>query len=264
MLVHAFAKLKAHMIFAYIDPDNMAAKQLLRKLGFQYAGMDVCPEYPNDADERLDMPRQFTPEEEKRPQSNSSRRSAATPRLALELEPEPEPELNQGLGLAGMFGWGTYRATYVMLRSEHLDKIEAEKAFPDIQKLFETMIGIGEGSEFHLRRQIREEGWSLRDLQRRAQRAGFHPDSDAYQQAMAADDPLEGVVQLLVDNTIYHTKVQIVQTVTNATNALCSQLCQYLDAKLLDDDVNIRHRTILVSRFSQVGQASSLPFQLLE
>jgi RimJ/RimL family protein N-acetyltransferase len=253
VLDHAFMRLNAGMVTASCEPDNVAAQQLLRKLGFQYAGIDMYPEHPTAVDEKIDQLKQSPPEEERgpqsRPHSNSSRRSVATPMLALELapEPEPEPELNSGLGLTGMFGWGSRRPTYVMLRSEHADRIDAEKDFPAVQRLFETMVGIGEGSEFHLRRQIREERWTLRDLQRRVQRAGIPPESEAYQQAMAADDAQEGIVQLLVDNSLYHTKVQIMQVVTNATNALCSQLCMYLKNKLLDDDVNNRHRTLLVS-----------------
>lgn len=253
VLNHAFMKLKADMVIASCDRDNFAAQQLLRKLGFQYVGVDMFSELPTATDERIEQPKQTLPEGERRPQSRpqstSSRRSINTPLLALELaaEPEPEPELNSGLGLAGMFGWGRKRPTYVMLRSEHADRIDAQNAFPAVEGLFETMVGIGEGSEFYLRRQIREEGWVLRDLQRRVQRAGIPAESAAYQQAMAADDPHEAIVQLLVDNSLYHTKVQIMQVVTNATNAMCSQLCMHLKTKLLDDDINNRHRTLMVS-----------------
>ena len=264
VLEHAFTKLNADMITASYDPDNVAAQQLLRKLGFQYVGMDVYSEIPNAADEQIEMPTQALPEEEKRLSASSFRASSfrspssRTPRLAIELapEPEPEPEPNQGLGLTGMFGWGTRRPTYVLLRSEHAGRLEAAKAFPALEQLFETMIGIGEGSEFHLRRQIREEGWTLRDLQRRAQRAGFNADSEAFQTAMASDNSHEGIVQLLVDNTIYHTKVQITQAVTDASNALCSLLCLYLKAKLLEDDVNTRHRTVMVSEVCSLGRLS--------
>jgi RimJ/RimL family protein N-acetyltransferase len=261
VLHHAFEKLKADMIIASYHQDNVPARQLLRKLGFQYVGIDVYHEVPNPIDEAIDAPRPPEPEEEARPQSKSSRRSVATPRL--ELEPEPEPELNHGLGLTGMFGWGNGRPTYVMLRSEHRDKIEAEADFPALEKLFETMTGIGEGSEFYLKREIREEGWTLRDLQRRVQRAGFPPDGEPYQQAMSADDPMEAIVHLLVENTLYHTKVQIMQAVVNGTNALCSLLCAYLDTKLSDDDANTRHRALLIiEACAGIPQASAFRRQL--
>ena len=226
---HAFQQLKADMIIASYHPDNTAARQLLRKLGFQYVGIDMYHEYPNPIDEGIavekpEEPEQ--PEEEKRPTSKSSRRSkTSTKSLEPEPEPEPEPELNHGMGLTGMFGWGIGRPTFVMLKSDHDDKIQAEADMPEIRTLLDAMTGIGEGSEFFIRRKFREEGWTLRDLQRRVQRAGLHPESEPYQQAMASEDPSEEFISLLTEATVYATKVAVCEAVEKATNALSSLIC---------------------------------------
>ena len=180
VLDYAFKQLKADMIIASCDPENNAARGLLRKLGFQYVGIDMYHEFPNPIDEGLSIAKpEPEPEEEKRPTSKSSRRSSKAA-AALEPEPEPEPELNHGMGLTGMFGWGVGRPTFVMIKSDHDDKIQAERDLPEIEKLLDAMTGIGEGSEFFIRRKFREETWTLRDLQRRAQRAGLHPESEPF------------------------------------------------------------------------------------
>ena len=136
--------------------------------------------------------------------------------------------------------------TYIMTEAEFSEKVEAERALPALQTLVEQLTGIGEGSEFGMRKKMRQEEWSLRDLQRRVQRMGYSPESKVFRKAMAAPDPVDGFVDFLVGLHIYELRENLLEAVSTASVALSGLLGDIISPLLLSPDRNVAHRTLIM------------------